>query len=142
MFNRAMRRFVKSVVAGAAVAGLIPFAFLLALMLSADFSGLTDGLQFLAVAAMLLVVPFATVLAAAALVGLPTAYVLQRFNLESAPAYIIAGASFGFLIPWVYFATRPTAYDPSAWLSVPGAVAGAVTAYAWWRYRPDAPAAF
>ena len=136
-----MHRFLKSVAAGAAVAGLIPFAFLLALMFSADFSGFVEGLQFLAVAAMLLLVPSAIVLVAAALVGLPTAYVLQRFNIESGPAYIIAGATFGFLIPWVYFATRPTAYDPSKWLSIPGAVAGAVTAYTWWRYRPDAPAA-
>jgi hypothetical protein len=124
------------VAAGSGVAALLPLAVLIAFLIT--LANTEQAWGFLVLATVLLSVPFAIVLVSAALVGLPTAYLLRRSNLESAFAYTCTGCTFGFLIPLGYGVFVTKTYGSGWWLMVIGALAGGVTGYTWWRTRPDA----
>ena len=93
----------------------------------------TDAQELASVAATVIAVPLAIVCAASVVFGIPTAFVLRRFEMESGRAYVVTGAVLGCLIPLMPLAWfgAPAGYSMSAL----GAASGAMTGRTWWRER-------
>ena len=127
----ALGRFVKAVAAGTAIAALVPLAILIAMLLSSPIEGWDDVRFLLIVAAVAVGIPFLCVLLTSIFVGLPTWFALRLIKRETPVTYICAGAAFGAFVMLLFFGMSLN------WLVVVGAVAGGVTAYAWWRNRNE-----
>jgi hypothetical protein len=121
---------VKAVAVGTAIAALVPFGFLVALLLAIYSWAVGDLRNIMLIAVAAVGIPLLVVLLASTFVGLPTWFVLQRINGESAVAYILAGTASGAVIMLLLFGL------PIDWLVPLGAAAGGVTAYVWWHYGP------
>lgn len=125
-----MGAFARSVAVGTAVAAVLPFlGFVLPMVMVVR--PWAAALELASMAATAVAVPLAIVCAASVVFGIPTAFVLRRFEMESGRAYVVAGAALGCLIPLL----------PLAWFGAPsghwtaglGAASGAMTARTWWR---------
>jgi hypothetical protein len=120
-------RFLRAVIAGTAVAALIPFALVAAMLLSGALSEAGLG-ELVFVGFVALAIPLTFVLVASTFIGLPIVALLRAIGRESAWAYVSLGLLAGAAVMLAIFGT-------SGWLLPAGAIAGGVTAYAWWRNR-------
>jgi hypothetical protein len=125
--------FAKSVILGA-LTGSAPI-LMFTILLSA--SSLPDGLNgdghllpSLWLVVLPLVVAAPIVFVASLLVGLPLTLLLRRKGWESGAVYISVGAGMGFVLPiaGLLLMSAPAGY----WMSILGAVSGAVTGRTWW----------
>ena len=131
-----MRAFVRSVLFGA-IAGAAPFLLMSTMLVLIGLPrALTDGREFAAML-MLWTAPLAVALpivtCGSIFIGLPVAAMLRRRGAENAISYgSIGAASGGVLTAALVFVLE--VFD-GYWLTLLGAIAGAVTALTWWRSR-------
>lgn len=128
--KRAFTSLAKSILAGTAVAAFVVIV-ILAVMFAPFVGSVHDLAQVAGWLGYAAAICFGIVLLGVLLFGLPTTFVLRTFRRESERAYVIAGTTFGFLMPFV-FLLLSSAID-GYWLTILGALAGGAAARVWWR---------
>ncbi len=78
-----------------------------------------------------LIITFPIVLVSCLLIGLPTSWLLKRFNAEQLHTYVFVGVVGGSLIPLLIYCAMGA--DGEWWLSLLGAFSGGVTAASWFN---------
>jgi hypothetical protein len=125
----AVLSFIKSVLAAGA-AGTALGTFVIVVLFQPPLN--SEGAVFLAeVIGMAAALSFSLVLIGAFLFGLPMTFVLRYFRQETATAYIVSGAVWGFLLPLIILLWEDAV--AGHWMALLGAVAGAAAGRVWGR---------
>lgn len=127
-----MWAFARAVLIGTLAGAWLPMTVTILITLGTLPDGLNgDGRLWqsfwFAVAPITVTLPI--VLASCVLLGLPTAWLLKRFNAESKLNYILVGAVAGFVIPLAILLWM-NAQD-GWWLALLGSFSGGATAASW-----------
>ncbi|PWG01596.1 hypothetical protein DF286_00940 [Sphingosinicella humi] len=123
---------MKAISVGTLTGGLIPLCLTLPLAVSNYFqpmSGRPDLLASVYLAGFPIAISFGLVLATSVVVGLPTHFMLRKWHAGSRPAYLIAGAIAGFLVPLMVLVAIEAV--GGFWMCFLGAFSGSMTALSW-----------